>query len=102
MFNASQVPDQQTAPANRVPRRVLDVSRPLDGDGLDLPRPDVVHLSMMSPQLSGLELLSAASGPYERRWRQSLRRLRELLESGELQERRLAVAGGNPHATGIP
>ncbi len=50
----------------------------------------------------GLELLSAASGPYARRWRESLRRLRDLLESGELDEGRLAVAGGNPHATGIP
>jgi uncharacterized protein YndB with AHSA1/START domain len=50
----------------------------------------------------GLELLSAASGPYERRWREALRRLRELLESGRLEEGRLAVAGGNPYATGIP
>lgn len=50
----------------------------------------------------GLELLSAASVPYERRWREALRRLREQLESGELGEHRLAVAGGNPHATGIP
>jgi uncharacterized protein YndB with AHSA1/START domain len=49
-----------------------------------------------------LELISAASVPYERRWREALRRLRELLESGELDERRLTVAGGNPHATGIP
>lgn len=49
-----------------------------------------------------LELLSAASIPYERRWREALRRLRDLLESGQLDERRLAVAGGNPHATGIP
>lgn len=49
-----------------------------------------------------LELISAASIPYERRWREAMRRLRELLESDELGERRLAVAGGNPHATGIP
>jgi uncharacterized protein YndB with AHSA1/START domain len=49
-----------------------------------------------------LELLSAASIPYERRWREALRRLRDLLESGELESRRLALAGGNPHATGIP
>lgn len=50
----------------------------------------------------GLELLSAASIPYERRWREALRRLRDLLESGQLDQHRLAVAGGNPHATGIP
>lgn len=50
----------------------------------------------------GLELLSGASIPYERRWREALRRLREQLESGELGGQRLAVAGGNPHATGIP
>lgn len=55
-----------------------------------------------NPLDRGLELLSAASGPYTRRWRESLRCLRDLLESGELEERRLAVAGGNPHATGIP
>jgi uncharacterized protein YndB with AHSA1/START domain len=50
----------------------------------------------------GLELLSAGSIPYERRWREALRRLREQLESGRLGGERLAVAGGNPHATGIP
>ncbi|MDX6608780.1 MAG: hypothetical protein QOF85_705 [Solirubrobacterales bacterium] len=50
----------------------------------------------------GLELLSAASIPYERGWREALRRLRDQLESGELDRHRLTVAGGNPHATGIP
>jgi uncharacterized protein YndB with AHSA1/START domain len=49
-----------------------------------------------------LELLSGASIPYERRWREALRRLREQLESGEFGAARMAVAGGNPHATGIP
>jgi uncharacterized protein YndB with AHSA1/START domain len=49
-----------------------------------------------------LELLSAASIPYERRWREALRRLREQLESGGPAAGRVAVAGGNPHATGIP
>lgn len=55
-----------------------------------------------NPVDRALELLSGASVPYERRWREALRRLRELLESGELESGRLAVAGGNPHATGIP
>jgi len=49
-----------------------------------------------------LELLSAASIPYERRWREALERLREQLETGDLDGRRVALAGGNPHATGIP
>lgn len=49
-----------------------------------------------------LELFSAASIPYERRWREALRRLREQLESGGLETGRVAIAGGNPHATGIP
>jgi len=55
-----------------------------------------------NPVDRALELLSGASLPYERRWREALRRLRELLESGELDNGRVAVAGGNPHATGIP
>ena len=49
-----------------------------------------------------LELLSGASIPYERRWREALRRFRDQLESGELRSNRVAVAGGNAHATGIP
>jgi uncharacterized protein YndB with AHSA1/START domain len=49
-----------------------------------------------------LELLTAASILYERRWREAMRRLRDLLESGELGSHRVAVAGGNAHATGIP
>jgi uncharacterized protein YndB with AHSA1/START domain len=49
-----------------------------------------------------LELLSAASIPCERGWRIAVNRLREQLESGTLGAHRVAVAGGNPHATGIP
>jgi len=49
-----------------------------------------------------LELLSGTSIPYERRWREALRRLRDQLESGGLDRDRLGVAGGNAHATGIP
>jgi uncharacterized protein YndB with AHSA1/START domain len=47
-----------------------------------------------------LELLTASSIPYARGWRRALRLLRDRLESGGLD--RVAVAGGNPHATGIP
>jgi uncharacterized protein YndB with AHSA1/START domain len=54
-----------------------------------------------NPVDRGLELLSAASIPYERHWREALRRLRDLLEGGRLGESRAAVAGGNRHPTGI-
>jgi hypothetical protein len=49
-----------------------------------------------------LELLSCASIPYGRRWREALRRLRDRLEAGDLDAARVGVAGGNAHATGIP
>jgi uncharacterized protein YndB with AHSA1/START domain len=50
----------------------------------------------------GLELLSAGSAWQERSWRQALRRLRDGLEAGAWGGERVAVAGGNRHATGIP
>jgi len=50
----------------------------------------------------GLELLSVASIPYTRHWREALRRLRERLESSRHEADRVVLAGGNPHATGIP
>lgn len=49
-----------------------------------------------------LELLSAASVWQQRGWREALRRLRDLLESDRPAAERLAVAGGNRYATGIP
>jgi uncharacterized protein YndB with AHSA1/START domain len=67
-----------------------------------LTRVRVSYWTEPSPLDRGLELLSAASMPYERRWREALRRLRDLLESGRLDEHRFTVAGGNPHTTGIP
>jgi uncharacterized protein YndB with AHSA1/START domain len=48
------------------------------------------------------EALSGASFLYERRWREALRRLRDGLESGAFAGGRVAVAGGNPHTTGVP
>jgi Polyketide cyclase / dehydrase and lipid transport len=48
------------------------------------------------------ERLTAAAVWYERDWREAMRRLRDLLESEESPERRVAVAGGNRYATGIP
>jgi uncharacterized protein YndB with AHSA1/START domain len=50
----------------------------------------------------GLELLSAGSLWQGRGWRQALRRLREKLESDQPASERIAVAGGNRYATGIP
>jgi len=55
-----------------------------------------------NPVDRGLELLSGASIPYQRHWREALRRLHDQLESDGLDQDRLAVAGGNRHATGIP
>lgn len=48
------------------------------------------------------EVLGAASVWYERDWREALRRLRDMLESGESAKDRVAVAGGNRYATGVP
>lgn len=50
----------------------------------------------------GLELLSAASIWQQRGWREALRRLRDQLESDHPLAERIAVAGGNRYATGIP
>jgi uncharacterized protein YndB with AHSA1/START domain len=49
-----------------------------------------------------LELLSGGSVWQQRGWREALRRLRDLLESDRPAAERLAVAGGNRFATGIP
>jgi uncharacterized protein YndB with AHSA1/START domain len=49
-----------------------------------------------------LEVLSGAAVLQERGWREALRRLRAQLESGAAAESPVVVAGGNPHATGIP
>jgi len=50
----------------------------------------------------GLELLSAGSHWQARGWREALRRLRDELESGQPAAERVAIAGGNRFATGIP
>jgi uncharacterized protein YndB with AHSA1/START domain len=48
------------------------------------------------------EIFTASSTWLERDWREALRRLRDLLEEDARAEERVAVAGGNRHATGIP
>lgn len=50
----------------------------------------------------GFELLSAGSVFQGRGWREAMRRLRDGLESDEPASERIAVAGGNRYATGIP
>jgi len=85
--------------ANRIPSTTL--WELTDGPG-SLTTVRVSYWTEPRPLDRALELLSAASVPYERRWREALRRLREQLESGQLGARRMAVAGGNRHATGIP
>jgi uncharacterized protein YndB with AHSA1/START domain len=49
-----------------------------------------------------LELLSLGSLWQARGWRRALRRLRDNLEADQPVVERLAVAGGNRYATGIP
>jgi Activator of Hsp90 ATPase homolog 1-like protein len=49
-----------------------------------------------------LELLSAGSVWHARGWGQALRRLRDNLEADQPVAERIAVAGGNRYATGIP
>ena len=48
------------------------------------------------------EVLGGASVWYQRNWRTALRRLRDLLESGQPTATPLAVGGGNRYATGVP
>jgi len=55
-----------------------------------------------NPLDRALETLSGAAVRQEKAWREALRRLRDLLESSGAPEKRLAVAGGNAHMTGIP
>src|SRR6202789_412774 len=49
-----------------------------------------------------LELISAGSVWQERGWREALRRLRDALEGDAPGGERIAIAGGNRYATGIP
>lgn len=62
----------------------------------------VSHWTEPSAVDRGLELLSMASLWQGRGWRQALRRLRDNLESDQPVVERIAVAGGNRYATGIP
>jgi uncharacterized protein YndB with AHSA1/START domain len=85
---------------NRIPSNT--VWELLEGSG-SLARVRVSYWTEPSHPLDrALDALGGASIWQERGWREALRRLRDELESGAPPETGLAVAGGNPHATGIP
>jgi uncharacterized protein YndB with AHSA1/START domain len=55
-----------------------------------------------NPVDRALELLTATSFWQQRSWRVALRRLRDRLESEPASAERIAIAGGNRYATGVP
>jgi uncharacterized protein YndB with AHSA1/START domain len=55
-----------------------------------------------NPLDRALEMAAGNSISAQRGWREALRRLRDQLEGGEAAPAPVAVAGGNPHVTGIP
>lgn len=85
--------------ANRIPNRT--VWELTEGPGT-LTHVRFSHWTEPGPVDRSLELLSAGSAWQERGWRQALRRLRDGLESDSWGGKRIAVAGGNRYATGIP
>jgi uncharacterized protein YndB with AHSA1/START domain len=86
--------------SNRIP--TATVWELTEGTG-SLTRVRVSHWTEPSNPLDrALEVLAANSTSAQRGWRTALRRLRDQLESGEATPAPVAVAGGNPHATGIP
>jgi uncharacterized protein YndB with AHSA1/START domain len=84
--------------ANRIPTNT--VWELTEGPG-SLTAVRVSHWTEPGPVDRGLEILSAASVWQERSWREAMRRLRDGLESDAWEGERIAVAGGNRHATGI-
>jgi|SRR6186997_2001442 len=62
----------------------------------------VSHWTEPAPVDRALELLSAGSIWAGRGWNKALRRLRDNLEADRAVAERIAVAGGNRYATGIP
>jgi uncharacterized protein YndB with AHSA1/START domain len=85
--------------ANRIPvHTVWELTEPAGG----LTAVRVSHWTEPGPIDRGLELLSAGSIFQARGWREALRRLRDNLEADRPGAERIAVAGGNRYATGIP
>jgi len=85
--------------ANRIPSHTVWELTEAAG-GLTAVR--VSHWSEPGALDRGLELLSAGSLFQARGWREALRRLRDNLEADRPAAERIAVAGGNRYATGIP
>ena len=86
--------------ANRIP--VTTVWELLEGPG-SLISVRVSHWTEpLNPVDKAIEAMAGASFWQERAWREALRRLRDQLESDARAGAPVAVAGGNPHATGIP
>jgi uncharacterized protein YndB with AHSA1/START domain len=86
--------------ANRIP--VTTVWELTEGSG-SLTAVRVSHWTEPSnPVDQAVEALSGSAGAAQRGWREALRRLRDQLESDEGAPSPIGVAGGNPHATGIP
>jgi len=86
--------------ANRIP--ATTVWELLEGPGA-LTRVRVSHWTEPSKHIDrALEVASGTARWQERRWREALRRLRDLLESEARPVAALALAGGNRHETGIP
>jgi hypothetical protein len=85
--------------ANRIPNHtVWELTEPAGG----LTAVRVSHWTEPGAADRGLELLSAGSVFQARGWREAVRRLRDKLESDQPASERIAVAGGNRYATGIP
>jgi uncharacterized protein YndB with AHSA1/START domain len=85
---------------NRIP--ATTVWELLEGNG-SLTRVRVSHWTEPANPLDRmLEKLTGASMRTEWDWGEALRRLRDRLESDRPVAGAVAVAGGNPHATGIP
>jgi len=86
--------------SNRIP--VTTVWELLEGSG-SLIRVRVSHWTEPSSPLDkALESVTGAALWQQRGWGEALRRLRDQLESEAPSGQSIAVAGGNPHATGIP
>jgi uncharacterized protein YndB with AHSA1/START domain len=85
--------------ANRIPNNT--VWELTEGPG-SLTTVRMSHWTEPGPIDRGLEILSLASVWQQRGWREAMRRLRDGLESGSFDGKRIAVAGGNRYATGIP
>jgi uncharacterized protein YndB with AHSA1/START domain len=83
---------------NRIPNHTVWELRESSGS---LTAVRVAHWTEPTAVDRGLELLSAGSLWQARGWRQALRRLRDNLESDQPPAERIAVAGGNRHATGV-